>query len=298
MNKSLFIIRHHCEIIFQAIEKIEATIQQLPEADRKIIQHAMQLDNISIASRVVAPDPNLKQNPPFLDVEDKTSNDIELDDPVSCKSCVKKDEHKKDVTETDEIVSDAPNEIDSFPRLEELHHEREESQYDHGEVDTSFEDEDSSLVMEERDEGAISTKLIITTQVPTNISVPSEVPTNTIIPSEDRVNMSIPYEGSTNMSVITETSTEMNNVTEFSPNMNIPFNQSYLNFDLIHEDDVTIGDESLGDDNKDEVRPSKTAKLSTKPKRRVSRVFRSPKKWRRLILNHRLRSIFIDGNET
>jgi hypothetical protein len=96
------------------------------------------------------------------------------------------------------------------------------------------------------------------------------------------------------MSVITETSTDMNNATEFSPNMDIPFNQGYVNFDLIHDDDVTIGDESLGDDNKDEVSPSKTAKLSTKPKRRVSRVFRSPKKWRRLILNHRLRSIFID----
>jgi hypothetical protein len=247
----------------------------------------MQMDNISTASRVVAPDPNLTQNPPFLDVEDKTSDDIELDDSVSCKSCVKKDEHNKDVTHTDEIVPDAPIEIDSFTRLESLYDEREESHYDHGEVDTSFEDADSSLIMEERDEGAVSTELIITTQIPTNVSIPSEFPTNTIIPSEDKVNMSIPYEGSTNMSVITETSTDMNNATEFSPNMD--------NFDLIHDDDVTIGDESLCDDNKDEVSPSKTAKLSTKPKRRVSRVFRSPKKWRRLILNHRLRSIFIDG---
>jgi hypothetical protein len=192
MNQSLFIIRHHCEIIFQAIEKIESTIQQLPEADRKIIQHAMQMDKISTASRVVAPDPNLTQNPPFLDVEDKTSDDIELDDSVSCKSCVKKDEHKKDVTHTDEIVPDAPIEIDSFTRLESLYDEREESHYDHGEVDTSFENADSSLIMEERDEGAVSTELIITTQIPTNISIPSEFPTNTIIPSEDKVNMSIP----------------------------------------------------------------------------------------------------------
>jgi hypothetical protein len=92
MNESLVIIRHHCEVIFQAIEKIESTIQQLPEADRKIIQQAIQMDKNSIDSRVVTPDPNLMMGPSYLDIEDKTSDDIELDDSVSNQSCGDKNE--------------------------------------------------------------------------------------------------------------------------------------------------------------------------------------------------------------
>jgi hypothetical protein len=299
MNESLVIIRHHCEVIFQAIEKIESTIQQLPEADRKIIQQAIQMDKNSIDSRVVTPDPNLMMSPSYRDIEDKTSDDIELDDSVSNQSCGEKNEQYQ-VTQPDDAALGATNEDEYFPLLEGFHLERGESHFDQRKGDASFANTDSSFTTAEMD-AEVSNELTNTTVMR--------------IPSEDRMSTSYtsiaprivitPSEFPTTINLIHEVPMITSIPAEFPTITRIPNSQTILNFDMIQEEEVKIGDESLDDDNfldgddkedEDDLYPkyAKRERLSTKPKRRVTRVYRSPKKWRRLILNHRLKSIFIN----
>ena len=226
MNESLVIIRQHCEVIFQAIERIEATIHLLPEADRKSIQRAIQMNNVSLDSRVVVtPDPNSMMNPYFHDVESKPSEDIEIDDAESYHvSCGEKNEQNKEESHNiDDFISEASSAYDSFPLLEGLNHlERDESHYDQGEVDTSFVNTDSKSLMMEESDGVDSNALMNTTKVPTNRIIPSEPSTNTIIPSETSTNMCIPFEPLTNMSNTSEPSTNMIIPSEPSTNIIIP----------------------------------------------------------------------------
>jgi hypothetical protein len=175
-----------------------------------------------------------------------------------------------------------------FPLLEGLHLERGESHFDQRKGDASFANTDSSFTTEEMD-AEVSNELTNTTIM----RIPSEVRTSTSFTSIAPRIMITPSEFPTNINLIHEVPMIPSIPAEFPT------------ITRIQEEEVKISDESLdedkfldGDDNEDEddlyPKSAKRERLSTKPKRRVTRVYRSPKKWRRLILNHRLKSIFIN----
>jgi hypothetical protein len=255
-SNTLSIIRQHCDLIFQEVQKLETTIQSLPEEERRRIQQLLCTEQFPVRLNLVTPTSN-SRNAQELHASDDTSSSVAHHNATA--SITSESEKKDEVittdsaTQTDFPATGVTNEYNASPILDSLRRKRDASQFH--EQDLCVTDDDQKVRRNKR----------------------------------------------------------MRTSTELDPCLVTPETQHHKSFvvshqtalipdtDVSHDDESSMDSDDMVCDNdnahEDESHTSPTNQTRTKkrkPKKRVCKVFRSPKKWRRLILTHRLQSIFIN----
>jgi hypothetical protein len=255
-SNTLAIIRQHCDLIFQEVQKLETTIQSLPEEERRRIQQLLGMEQFPVRSNFVTPTSN-SSNVQELHASDDTSS---IDVHHNATEYITSDSEKKDevittdsATQTDFHAIGVTNECNASPILDSLRRKRDASQFH--EQDLCVTDDDQKVRRNKR------------------IRTSTELDPCLVTPETQH-----------------HKSFVVSHQTALIPDT-----------DVSHDDESSMDSDDMVCDNdnahEDESHTSPTNQTSTKkrkPKKRVCKVFRSPKKWRRLILTHRLQSIFIN----
>jgi hypothetical protein len=253
---SLAIIRQHCDLIFQEVHKLETTIRLLPVEERTLVQQLLSTEQVPVQLSLVTPTANAIHNHSFRTIDD-IPRICHNDDTSSAISYNEKNDQiitADTATQTDFHHVGVTNDYSPTPMLDSLYGKRDASQFDR--QDDCFPEDESNSMRNKRT--CVSIKWDPCLVTPDAQHHEKKFASEPMIPDTDGTqndDLAMDCED-----MVCDNEDDHGNVVKSTP--------------------------------KNQIRVRK--RLVRKPRKRVCRVLRSPKKWRRLILNHRLKSIFID----